>query len=335
MNYLTYRWLSDYYVALCVKAAGVSKVERRDPTYRKTCLVECLQQLILAKAKGDTEASSTLNIVRKELEAERWLSGKRTTIFLENEDLVRALLTSSLAVDASALEWDRFPSTFVLAAPDMVIKGHRLSACYVCVYTPESSASLAARLRREIPMLEKCGYSMCAVPKPVLVLIASKVAGMDGSSVTSCTAVIPIDQLQKLMDASALAAVAKTSEDIKLLEQLPWLSSQLALLLRLLAATLVYMQACPDMVKEGLPAGLKEKDVAHKADHTCFMHLTMPSRKLGPHGSPATHWRRWHFRSYPTRLDGTKKKGAVFVSGGWVNATDEAETVTGPGKEFG
>ena len=101
-----------------------------------------------------------------------------------------------------------------------------------------------------------------------------------------------------------------------------------------MGAMLVYMQACPDKVQDGLPAGLKlHEAVAHKSMRLRSYTVQM-TEASGTHKSPKAHWRHWHFRSYPIRKDGERRKGAVFVSGGWVNPPEQAETVKGPGHEF-
>ena len=90
---------------------------------------------------------------------------------------------------------------------------------------------------------------------------------------------------------------------------------------RLVIRLLVYMQACPDMVHDGYPTPKGERCYrsAFSGDVRGRV-IGVPAGLAREHASPSTHWRQWHFRSYPRRKDGTKQKGIVAVRGTIVNA---------------
>jgi hypothetical protein len=96
---------------------------------------------------------------------------------------------------------------------------------------------------------------------------------------------------------------------------------------RLVVCLLIYMQACPEHVHSGLPEGRKEREFSSPYFTPDWHVIGAPSGLKGEHASPCVHWRMWHFRSYPLRKDGTRKKGAVFVKGTMVNADVDPVTV--------
>lgn len=98
---------------------------------------------------------------------------------------------------------------------------------------------------------------------------------------------------------------------------------------RMLLHLLVYMQARPDSVIPGWPDKVKERDFTTKQNPEAMptvIKSPIPRDGSG-HASPEAHWRNAHFRSYPERKDGTRRKGVVFVTGCLVNAEVDPNTV--------
>jgi len=79
-------------------------------------------------------------------------------------------------------------------------------------------------------------------------------------------------------------------------------------MLTIVCRLLVYMTTFPDAVRDGFPS--------REAEHLAG--VRRKGRTLGerhfPKNGPKAHFRRWHFRSYPLRKDGSRKPGIVFVS---------------------
>jgi hypothetical protein len=80
----------------------------------------------------------------------------------------------------------------------------------------------------------------------------------------------------------------------------------------------VYMAAFPQSVREGYPEQFSDDGTRDKEP------MTVGGQHFGgTHASPHGHYRTWHFRSYPTKRDGTKHEGLVEVRETWVNRDSE------------
>ena len=86
-------------------------------------------------------------------------------------------------------------------------------------------------------------------------------------------------------------------------------------ILKTLVHLAVYMRSFPGSIREGYP---------EQFSHDCRIDgcpATVGGEHFGgTHASPHGHWRTWHFRSFPSKKDGTKKPGLVHVSEAWVGA---------------
>jgi hypothetical protein len=96
---------------------------------------------------------------------------------------------------------------------------------------------------------------------------------------------------------------------------------------RLAVRLMVYMRACPGRVRQGFPEGRGAREFSTRWTSPKPVFVGQPAGMCGGHGSPVAHWRTWHFRSYPTRKDGTKRSGVVFIGGTVVGAEIDPETV--------
>jgi hypothetical protein len=91
---------------------------------------------------------------------------------------------------------------------------------------------------------------------------------------------------------------------------------------------LVYMRACPEFIREGFPGGKNRKAFEGRWMDFKPNVVGSPARLTGgTHDSPMAHLRSWFFRRYPTRKDGTRQGGVLFVNATMVNADVEAKTI--------
>lgn len=96
--------------------------------------------------------------------------------------------------------------------------------------------------------------------------------------------------------------------------------------LRMIMRLMVYMSACPDSIKDGFPDD-KIYDGGTKYYHPSPMTIGLPDHCKRTHASPEMHWRQWHFRTYPTQPDGSKRPGLVFVNAAVVMGVVDPKTV--------
>lgn len=87
----------------------------------------------------------------------------------------------------------------------------------------------------------------------------------------------------------------------------------------------VYMKACPDSVVDGYPEMINTGSLPipnPRATAIGVQHFEPVSRS-----GPRSHWRRWHFRRYPIRKDGSRRPGVVHVEGAMVGPRQSPHTV--------
>jgi hypothetical protein len=87
----------------------------------------------------------------------------------------------------------------------------------------------------------------------------------------------------------------------------------------------VYMKACPNSVVDGYPEMLNTGALPLRNPRPTAVgtaHFEPVARS-----GPAPHWRRWHFRRYPIRKDGTRREGVVHVEGAMVGPRQSPHTV--------
>lgn len=94
--------------------------------------------------------------------------------------------------------------------------------------------------------------------------------------------------------------------------------------LRLVAGLLLYCDAFPDMIKEGLPEDLRHP-AHHAFEEVKNVGISPKVLAYGTHASPSAHYRVGHFRSLKSEFFTKKRFKTVFVHGTFVKGT--AKTV--------
>jgi len=258
-------------------------------------------------------------------------------VFPESMALLEMLWRSKMSVDMSDIDWSLLPPVFSVSWPDGQIDGEELRGCMVAVVSPNDRHREALRAIRK--------YADINTPEGAALLKSVSELSMEDENdrgfylthvapdehideaVYRC--MIPEDDLKKCLTSEAgFDEVMRGYNDVdrRRLQVLGFdLNKQEGrsqyVMARLVVRLLVYMQACPDMVHEGYPTRK-----GHQAYRSTFSGdvkgklIGVPAGLGGSHASPSTHWRQWHFRTYPKRKDGTKQKGIVAVKGTIVNA---------------
>lgn len=267
------------------------------------------------------------------LEEESYFENGCQMFFPESQAMLEMLWRAKMNLELEDLDLSKIPMTFSIAWPRCEIDGSKLHGCMVSIMTAEQHRELLNRFARkyldgELLLREASAYAdsalrffvthfdertvhhgqplyRCCIPGPFV----SKVLKDEG-------------QFNDFMDGHHLAAGSRYVVDLEPHEQ-----HQQYVMSKLIVGLLVYMQACPEHVHDGFPDGRKEREFTGPHNHVTGKTLGAPSGLGGTHASPSTHWRSWHFRSYPKRRDGSKRKGVVKVKGTIVNAEINPHTV--------
>lgn len=97
-------------------------------------------------------------------------------------------------------------------------------------------------------------------------------------------------------------------------------------LVRCVIQLMVYASACPGLIRDGWPDSMGSTKILQDKQPQTLMFPDVQGHD-GTHASPRAHLRSWHFRSYPRRRDGSRKKGVVFVRTAMVGAKVEPHTI--------
>lgn len=251
-----------------------------------------------------------------------------TTYFAESPELLEMLWHAKMDVDIDDLGLEEFPRCFSIAWPECEIGGHKLTGCLVWWGRHEDRMSLVHKFDKRVfgkPMTEiqddTTGLNMHLYYLDSdsniytgEALYRSKISGADIKRI-----------LSSQEEFSKESHRGNPTDLIFGLSQNE--TSKMYALHRMVIRLMVYMRACPHMVREGYPEGRKAREFN---THWTNLKPSVVHHPAGPteHGSPVAHWRTWHFRSYPRRKDGTKQAGIVFVSGTVVGAKLEPVTVS-------
>lgn len=252
--------------------------------------------------------------------------------FPESPALLEMLWRAKMDVTLDDLDLTRLPKVFSIAWPRTEIDGAPLIGCMVSIYANKERVGPVARFGQryfghplelvtdgvvsddeigihitypeEKPLREMPAMYRCSIPNKWLKECLSGDVNFD-------------KKLSTYRNPRFLAMSLSEQEN-----------HQQYVMAKLVTHLLVYMQACPDMISEGYPEGRKAREFSSRyAGKVKPTILGAPAGLTGTHASPDAHWRNAHFRSYPKRKDGTKKKGIVAVRGTMVNADVDPATV--------
>jgi hypothetical protein len=299
MRYTPYKPFTEDAIKHLRKARNIS--HSRYTKERKTLRPQLLGQILsnLAKEPKNRETAQYVDCVMDEFHMD---SEKGVSYFLDTEQLVEILHSTKVCVDIEVME--RFPKIFTLYIPQTP------TAPPVTLLV--SWDSFQGRQKVIEKMSKYSQFNM-------------RYADMDGCADTD----------------SKVLAVWFRKEGKSHCERLGidiirgYLSGDMSIdpewdYMRLAIHTMLYIQACPEAVTDGMPA-LTCRRLKLKGNRK-VVKIGLPKRfEKTARLSPSLHWRTPHLRSYPRRRDGTKREGVVFIGGCWVNPSGNDKTVTDAG----
>jgi len=319
--YIPYRTYRDRLASIASKK--VPKKVRRNSN-------DDFMRFVIGKAMSIPGMLATIdcNIL---VDEEAYIEEKCRTYFPETEALLQMLWRAKMDIDLEDLDLSQFPTSFTIAWPRCQVQGANLLGCMVSIYATKDRAGVVKRfgsryMGRPLEMVTGPGipddevgiHISYATEKPIIDnLPAMCRCSIPNSFLKECLRGED-DYDKKLSSFKHYASMDLTKEE----------THQQYVMAKLVIHLLVYMQACPGSVRDGYPEGRKAKEFksVNSGSINPFI-LDAPAALKGTHASPGTHWRIPHFRSYPTRRDGTKRKGIVAVSGTVVNADIDPKTV--------
>ena len=276
-------------------------------------------------------AVSTIDLEALQSETD-WVDLKAPTYFPESQEMLEMLWRAKMDVRTEDLGLDEFPRAFSIAWPDCEIAGQRLKGCLVWWGSTKDRELLTDKFDKR--MFGETGVTTY-LPQAGDESRSMHVYHMDddGSSPTG-------EALFRVkVEGDRLAEWLSSKEEFekrgKEFGSTPLVfnltqgeSERIYVMSRLAVRLMAYMRACPGKVWEGFPEGKGAREFETRWTATKPMFVGQPDGMLGGHGSPCAHWRGWHFRSYPTKRDGTKKAGLVFIDGTVVCSEVDPATVS-------
>jgi len=315
MGYQIYRPMRDR----VIKMAGqsLSKEERRDPNF--------IKHAIRSIFPPGVSVSMNVAILTDE---ETYMGEGCPTYFPETPALLEMLWHSKIDVQLEDFDWDRIPKAFSIAWPDVRIEGLRPPACLVWVGTGEQRNEWISKLGWKYFGRHIQGLTIGSLPPDELMMHITYPA--EGDQYIRCS--IPDHFLRDcLKSKSSLEGLLGTYDVANIIGTISLTSEECHaqyILAKMIIHLLVYIQACPESVFKRLPDGRRSSDTRYKYSGGIRpMMIEAPEGLTSDHASPESHWRNPHFRSYPRRRDGTKRKGIVQVRGTVVNADIDPKTV--------
>ena len=321
--YKHYRTLRDR-LAKMVAPFVPKKIRRASPdNYMKFVMKETLSMRGMM-------ATLDSNIL---VDEESYIENGCRAYFPESLALLEMLWRAKMDVDLEDLDLSLIPDTFSVVWPRMEIEGAPLIGCMVSIYPNIDRAKVVARFGQRYFGHPLKLVTTTDIPDDEIGIHISyageKKAVGDCPPMHRCS--IPNSFLRDCLrggasfDAKLRTYRNRAFQAMDLIEEE---SHQQYVISRLVIHLLVYMQACPEMIADGYPEGRKAREFGSKyCGKMKPTILRAPMGLRGIHASPEAHWRNPHFRSYPRRRDGNKRKGIVAVKGTMVNADIDPRTV--------
>lgn len=240
------------------------------------------------------------------MEEQEWETSGRH-VYFPVPGLLDKLLSARMEVTAESLVFP--PHPFVLAIPS----GTSIRSALVCRHTNEDRESMSRQF------CEYTGLSVGLAPtdRPKWSMFMTQMFRTCGTGVDARMEGYRFgcrdDQVQAILEAetpeqvSAVVGSLREHDPSCLTLESHETESQM-LLMRAVTRLLVYMTTFPDAVRDGFPS--------REAEHLSGMYRKAKTlgEKHFPRNAPSAHYRRWHFRSYPLRKDGSRKPGVLFVN---------------------
>ena len=281
--------------------------------------------------KGLLEMSSPTKVLDNNIlvDEEMYVDNGCRMVFPESLALLEMLWRARMNVGLDDVDWSVLPPAFSVAWPDGEIDGVELRGCMVIVATPESRYEFGKKVVRRYLGTSNMGLDTVAPEsgRGFYLTFFDRDPDIDDNAVYRC--MIPEDDLKKCLTSEERFDEVMRGYNETDRSRLKFLGFNLDkaeghaqyVMSRLVMRLMVYMQACPEMVHEGYPTRRGERSYRSRfSGEVKGTMIGVPEGLAKEHASPSTHWRQWHFRTYPRRKDGTKRKGIVAVSGTIVNA---------------
>lgn len=274
-----------------------------------------------------------------------WMDAGFPMYFPDSPELLNMLWRAKVDVRIEDLNFPEFPRAFAFAWPECQIDGIQPKGCLIWWGDEKDRMKSVDRFEGyylKTHMLTNAAGTPKPEDKYFGIHLSSRLVAPPGAGVPCAygRASIPENLFkQGLASDKDFEQCFKTYQNPALLGVIPLTSEEAHLQyvsFKLAMRMLVYMRACPEHIREGFPNGKNHKAFESRWDDFKPRIIGSPARMTsGTHESPISHLRSWFFRSYPTKKDGTRKNGVVFVRATVVNAEVEAVTVEEGGKVNG
>jgi hypothetical protein len=256
-----------------------------------------------------------------------WVAKKCPMYFPVCPELLQMLWRAKMDVDMDDLGLPSFPKSFAISWPACEIDGVKLRGCLVWWGNGHEREDLVRRFGIKYmgrPALA-WGKSDRVSDDEVMMHISYIGEAPSGHIPPYFRCTIPDQLLRNCLKSDDGFRNGLGEYNVGAIGVLPLTDGELHqqyIISKLVVRLLVYMKAFPDIVREGYPDGRNGKEFRSK--WTGEVKPTLIGAPVGligrNHESPETHFRTWHFRSFPRKDDGTKTSGVVFVRAAIVNA---------------
>jgi hypothetical protein len=334
MNYITYDGIFDANVRIVKKYCGGKNADEQ--VLRRSIITE-LYNIVRDTMQIDKRASTQMEYVTI-MDEFRWIKEGRHILF-PSKGLAEAMLSSKFEVDPNAF---RLPfDSFSLAMPKgLVWKGVEIGPVFV------ERRTCAARQVFYDAMHDEYGLHR-------LYLDGDEISDTPTLRIVKTTPVVVNDVKAKMMNKIAIPnhllneIISKggdPADDIRIVgnmsntincgqltdkerEEMYWA-------LKLVIGIGLFIQSFPNSMVDGLPKDITTSVQLPKHSRPHLVGREIMKDMQQPH-TVGLYRRGFHFRSFPTRRDGTKHPGLVPVEAHWCGGKVSAHTIAGNVEENG
>lgn len=294
---------------------------------RDTILKDAIRKVLLFPGMLQTMEANIL------MDEEAYVERGCRMYFPESAALLEMLWGGArMDLDLADLDMDRIPPVFSVAWPKCEIDGAQMRGCLVVIMTGNQYNELCSRFGRRYLGSDIARVKLVdRIPDDILGLHLTYWQPQEKGDPMLVRCCVPDTGIKECFSSeSGYREFMESFGNLRLLGAVgldEQETHQNYVMSKLVLRLMVYMQACPEHVHYGLPDGHKDRDFKSPYEEITTCRVGVPAGLVGTYASPSVHWRTWHFRSYPVRKNGTKRKGAVFVKGTVVNADVDPQTV--------
>ena len=324
--YMPYRMLRDK----CLRLAKPGIVKEKKKKSRDELVKQVLGDVFRIPGMNRTIDANVM------VDEEEYVNNGCQMYFPESPALLEMLWRAKMDINLHDLNLGALPNAFSIAWPRCEIDGVQTCGCLVTVMTGNQYVDVFKKfglkiLGRPLDMLDSGRVPRDEVGLHLTYWGDKNVKDSSMPYLYHCS--IPDLFLRKCLKSEGNygAFLGNYDNEYCLLRGADTLSDEEKhrqfVMVRLTIHLLVYMQACPEHLRDGLPDGRRRKEFVVGEMNWVPQIIGGPAGLGGTHASPSAHFRTWHFRNYPKKKDGTRKKGAVFVKATVVNADINPKTV--------